>query len=286
MAPRTVDDHLNFAEGRLFGSSGSPRLDAEVLLCKVLRLSRPALRLRGQERLDTDRRLAYRDLLERRAGGAPVAYLTGMREFWSLELTVTPAVLVPRPDTEVLVERALELLPADRPLRVLDLGTGSGAIALAIATERPRARIVGVDVSAGALAVAARNAGALGLTAIEWRAGCWFEPLAGERFDLIVSNPPYIPSGDPVLDSLAAEPRTALTPGPTGLEAFEQIVNGAARHLHAGGRLAFEHGSTQGGAVAALLTAHGFGDVHTHLDYSGKPRVTLGTLQSALQENS
>ena len=292
MAARTVDDHLNFAEGRLMGSSESPRLDAEVLLCKVLKLSRPGLRIRGGERVENVNRAAFRELLERRAGGEPVAYLTGMREFWSLELAVNADVLVPRPDTEMLVEKALELLPdaalppGDRPPFVLDLGTGSGAIALAIASERPHARVVGVDISPAALAVAAHNAGRLGLTAIEWRAGHWFEPLAGERFDLIVANPPYIQGDDPVLNALAAEPRAALTPGPTGLEAFEQIIAGAARHLQGPGWLAFEHGSTQGDAVAALLTAQGFRDVRTHPDYSGKPRVTLGSLPSTLQENS
>ena len=287
MPPHTVDDHLNFAAGRLSGCSESPRLDAEVLLCKVLGWSRPGLRLHGPQRIAAASRRTYRDLLERRAGGAPVAYLTGRREFWSLNLVVTPDVLVPRPDTEVLVERALQLLAADRPLAVLDLGTGSGAIALAIASDRPLARIVGVDVSAAALGVAARNAAELGLERIQWRTGSWFAAVAGESFDLIVANPPYIAADDPALLSLAAEPRSALTPGPTGLEAFDQIVRGAARHLTPGGALAFEHGSMQGDAVAALLSAHGFGDVRTHQDYSGKPRVTLGTLlQSASEENS
>jgi release factor glutamine methyltransferase len=207
--------------------------------------------------------------------------LTGTREFWSLPLIVTPDVLVPRPETELLVEHVLGLLPDGDARSVLDLGTGSGAIALAIASERPRARITGIDVSTQALAVAQANARALGLAHIEWRLGSWFEPVRGERFDVIVANPPYVASGDPALQQLTAEPLLALAPGPTGLEALSAIIDGAAGHLNPEGWLLLEHGSTQGGEVAALLARAGFDTISSHADYSGKTRVTLGTVHSS-----
>jgi release factor glutamine methyltransferase len=206
-----------------------------------------------------------------------VAYLTGRREFWSLQLSVNPAVLVPRPETELLVELALERLPVDSRRAVLDLGTGSGAIALALAHERPRAALTGTDLSGAALAVARANARALGLERIEWLAGGWFGAVPGRRFDLIVSNPPYVAAGDPALAELAAEPALALTPGPGGLEALGAIAAGAAGFLNPGGCLLLEHGATQAAAVAALLARHGFGGIATRPDAAGLPRVTHGT---------
>ena len=191
---------------RLRSYSESPRLDAEVLLGKVLGVPRSALIVRAPEPVAADALHRYQSLIERRASGTPVAYLTGTREFWSLQLDVTPAVLVPRPETETLVELALRLLPVDGEPSVLDLGTGSGAIALAVAAERPRARVTGVDISPAALGVARRNAAALGLPRVAWRLGSWFEPVAGERFDLIVANPPYVADTDPALAKLADEP--------------------------------------------------------------------------------
>jgi release factor glutamine methyltransferase len=286
MAAVSIAESLSSAAARIAAHSLSPQLDAEVLLGNLLGLSRTELIVRGTAPMASDASSAYEAMVARRIGGDPVAYLTGMREFWSLTLKVTPAVLVPRPDTEMLVEHALTLIPKNRAFSVLDLGTGSGAIALAIASERPRARIVGSDVSEAALEVAEHNARALKLNHIEWRAGSWFQPVGGERFDLIVSNPPYIPAADPALDALGAEPRLALTPGPSGLEAFEVIIAGAGAHLTAHGMLAFEHGSTQSADLARLLKPHGFAGVRTHADYSGHPRVTLGTLHSAHQEPS
>jgi release factor glutamine methyltransferase len=277
MSPGTVAESLTLGMTQLSGHSESPRLDAELLLCKVLGLPRSGLVVHGADPLASDRRAAYGALLERRLHGAPIAYLTGTREFWSLELNVTPDVLVPRPDTEVLVEKALELLPLRQARAVLDLGTGSGAIALAIASERPLAHVTGVDISAAALAVAQSNSQALpGLARMTWRLGSWFEPVADECFDLIVSNPPYIAADDPALPALSAEPKLALTPGPTGLEAFDAIIAGAARHLHDDGWLVLEHGSTQAEAVASLLAARGFRDIRSHDDYAGNPRVTRG----------
>jgi release factor glutamine methyltransferase len=170
------------------------------------------------------------------------------------------------------------------------LGTGSGAIALAIACERPHAKVTAVDVSSAALAVAAHNARALGLTHIDWRTGSWFDAVVGERFDVIVANPPYVAADDPALERLAAEPALALTPGPTGLEALDVIARDAAQHLHPGGWLLLEHGSDQASAVTRLLAAGGFGKIRTFVDFSDRPRVTSGQVHfshhSSHQENS
>jgi release factor glutamine methyltransferase len=184
-------------------------------------------------------------------------------------------VLVPRPETETLVQHALELLPGDA-CSVLDLGTGSGAIALSLATERPHWTITGVDLSPQALTIAEENARALNLPRIAWRLGSWFAAVPGERFHLIVSNPPYIAASDPALLNLKAEPAMALASGPTGLEALALIIAQAPRHLLSEGWLVLEHGSTQAAAVCRLLKQHGFAAVRTFPDFSGKPRITLG----------
>jgi len=272
----TVADSLHRAARSLERHSDSPRLDAEILLGKVLDLSRTALVVRGGQPVPDDALLQFDELVARRRRGAPVAYLTGSREFWSLDLTVTPDVLVPRPETELVVELALELCPLGQARRVLDLGTGSGAIALAIAAERPHAHVTGVDVSAAALAVAAHNSRKHGLPGVRWRAGSWFDAVPDEHFDLIIANPPYVACDDPALARLAAEPVLALTAGPTGLEALAAIIDRAASHLNRPGWLLLEHGDTQAAEVAALLRGAGFGDVRSHHDYSGKPRVTMG----------
>jgi release factor glutamine methyltransferase len=275
--PTSIAESLQSAARELNGRSDSPRLDAEILLGKVLGATRSALLRRGDEALRTGTEQAFRELIARRAAGAPVAYLTGMREFWSLSLKVTPDVLVPRPETELLVEQALELLgPATAARTVLDLGTGSGAIALAVARERPRARVVGVDISATAARVARDNANALGLSRIEWRVGSWFAAVANERFDLILSNPPYVAAGDPALAALRAEPAIALVGGPTGLEQLSAIIAAAPSHLVPGGWLVTEHGAAQAREVAALFERHRFQDVQSLKDYSGRPRLTRG----------
>jgi release factor glutamine methyltransferase len=277
----TVAETLQRGARSLDSHSDSPRLDAELLLGKILGLSRAALIARGNDPVASERAQDYASLIEQRLRGAPIAYLTGTREFWSLALRVTPAVLVPRPETEVLVELALQRLPRDRSSSVLDLGTGSGAIALAIASERPGARVTGVDISPSALEVAIQNSRDLGLSGIDWRLGSWFAPVSGERFDMIVANPPYVAAADPALEKLAAEPAIALCDGPTGLEALSAIAGAAAPHLEDHGWLILEHGNDQAPAVARLLERHGFTQVRSHLDFSGKPRVTLGTVHAS-----
>jgi release factor glutamine methyltransferase len=284
----TIAQTLRHAALALDRHSDSPRLDAELLLGKLLGQPRSGLIARGDEPVAAASEHAFADLIEARRGGAPVAYLTGSREFWSLPLTVTPAVLVPRPETELLVELALQLAGSTprAECSVLDLGTGSGAIALALASERPRWRITGVDISPPALEIAMRNARELGLSQVDWRLGSWFEAVAGERFDLILANPPYVAAGDPALEKLRAEPAIALVAGPTGLDALLAIAAAAVSHLNERGWLLLEHGSTQGPDVVRLLQRHGFSDIRSHMDFSGKPRVTLGTLHPPHQETS
>lgn len=262
----------------LASRSESPRLDAELLLGHTLQVSRAALVVQDAAAVSTADQCRYDDLIAQRAARMPIAYLVGSREFWSLDLHVTPDVLVPRPETELLVELALQHLPKDQPRTVLDLGTGSGAIALAIAVERPLARIIAVDLSARALAIASENAVRLGLSRVEFRAGSWFDAVPGLTVDLIVSNPPYVANNDPALDLLAHEPALALASGPTGLDALVTIVGKAAAHLNPGGWLLLEHGHTQDVEVAALMQGQGFDGITSHVDYSGKPRVTLGTV--------
>jgi release factor glutamine methyltransferase len=218
----------------------------------------------------------FEDLVAARAAGQPVAYLIGRRSFWTLDLAVTPATLIPRPETELLVELALARLPSGSVGRVADLGTGSGAIALAIARERPDLAVVATDASSAAVAVARGNAAANAWHNGEFREGSWFEPLAGERFDLIASNPPYIAEGDPHLVSLQHEPALALTSGADGLEAIREIIAAAPSHLQASGWLLLEHGWDQGRAVRALMESADFAEVDTVRDLEGRDRVTQG----------
>ncbi len=253
----------------------TPDLDAQVLLAHVLGVPRTRLRSHPEESPAAAAARRYRALLERRAAGEPVAYLTGEKDFWSLRLQVTPAVLIPRPETELLVERALALWPAERA-RVADLGTGSGAIALALASARPAWRLVASDVSPDALAVARDNAAAMHITQVEFRLGSWFEPLAGERFDLLVSNPPYVAADDPHLAGLAHEPRLALTPGNDGLACLRTIIRAAGAHLEPGGWLLLEHGAAQAQAVRHELVLAGMRHVRSHRDLAGLERMTEG----------
>ncbi len=250
--------------------------DARVLLAHAL--DRPSVWLfaHGDESIDTAAQSRFETLLARRIAGEPVAYLTGHRGFWTFDLMVSPQTLIPRPETELLVELALERAPPDTALRLVDLGTGSGAIALALAHERPQAQVIAVDVSDGALAVAGANADALRLNNVEFRRGDWLQPLAGERFDLIASNPPYIAVGDAHLHALRYEPEPALSSGRYGLDAIRTIVRDAPAHLRPGGWLLLEHGWEQGDAVRGLLQGAGFDDVQTHRDLESRERVTSG----------
>lgn len=276
----TLATLLREATAALTPGRDTARLDAEVLLCHLLGRNRAYLRAWPERELDADQAAAYRKLVTRRAEGEPVAYLTGQREFWSLTLRVTPATLIPRPDTETLVEQALAYIPADTPWAVADLGTGSGAIALALAHERPHCHIVATDLSAAALEVARDNAARNRIGNVEFRLGSWFAPLAGERFQLIASNPPYIRAADPHLQNgdIRFEPPSALSAGDDGLDAIRQLIAGAAHHLAPGGRLLLEHGYDQAAAVRELLQNHDYTEVTSWRDHGGIERVSGGRL--------
>lgn len=251
------------------------RLDARLLLQYATGCSHADLLARPETPVSAAAQAQFAEWVERRAAGEPLAYLVGEAEFRGRVFQVTPAVLIPRPDTEVLVEQALRRLSGVAQPRVLDLGTGSGIVAITLALECPAARVVAVDLSGAALAVAANNAGRLGAT-VDCRAGDWYAPVAGERFDLIVSNPPYIAADDPHLlgDGLPYEPQSALTDGGDGLACLRAIVAGAAAHLRPGGWLLLEHGHEQGAACRNLLTAAGFQAAFTHPDLAGSDRVS------------
>lgn len=277
-AASTVEALLRAGLRLLEGSSLSPRLDTELLLARALGWDRARLFMNRDQPVAAAVAAQFiRDIAARRTG-RPLAHITGRREFWSLDLAVTTDVLVPRPETELLVERALLRLPADRPARVLDLGTGSGAIALAIASERPQAMVLATDQSAAALAVARANAEASGLHRVRFAAGDWFNAVDDGPFEIIVSNPPYIADAEwaGVDAELAFEPRSALAAGPDGLDALRVIAAGAPARLAPGGWLLLEHGASQGPAVRALLGAAGFGRVTTAADLAALPRVTEG----------
>ena len=262
---------------------GLDRLDAQLLLVHVLGLpaaqGRAWLLAHDTDPLPPGQGHRYAELVARRASGEPLAYLVGEKEFHGLPLSVCPSVLVPRPDTETLVDWAIELLEAGPATpRVADLGTGSGAIALGLKKAVPHALVTAVDLSPAALAVAQANGARLGL-AVRWLAGSWFEPLTqatAEPFDLIVSNPPYISQDDPHLAALRHEPSLALISGMDGLDALRHIVRCAGAHLAAGGWLLLEHGHEQAPAVQALLRAAGYGAVSTRPDLAGRPRCTGG----------
>lgn len=253
------------------------RRDAEILLAAAWQRSRVLLLAYPDEPVPEAVATRFATSCARRAAGEPVAYLLGRREFWSLIFHVTPAVLVPRPETELLVERVLARVAAPRAT-VADLGTGSGCIAIALAHEHPDWTLTGTDASADALAVARRNGQSLVDGRVHWLQGDWFAPLAGQRFDALVSNPPYIAAADPVLvgDGLSHEPRDALTPGGDGTGALATLINGAPGHLKAGGWLLLEHGTTQAEALRAALVARGFTHVTSHRDLAGHERVTEG----------
>jgi release factor glutamine methyltransferase len=256
---------------------GLERLDAQLLLAHRLQRPRAWLLAHDSAPLSAEQQQAYLAGCQRRADGEPLAYLLSEREFHGLMLQVSPAVLVPRPDTETLVDWALELLatPLAAKPEVADLGTGSGAIALALKHRHPAAHVSAVECSAPALEVARANAAHHRLQ-VEWQLGSWWQPLAGRRFHLVASNPPYVAEDDPHLAALRHEPALALTPGGNGLSALAQIARGAPAHLHDAGWLLLEHGHEQADAVCRLLTDAGFEAVQTRADLAGRPRCSGG----------
>ena len=273
MASATVRELLLQAARDIAGDSA--RADAELLLADALGASRTWLIAHDDALVDAAPRARFDATVARRRDGEPVAMILGRQAFWSLTLELGPATLVPRPDTERLVELALERLPPVAPADVLDLGTGSGAIALAIASERPAARVTATDASDAALAIARGNAARLGLR-LRFLQGDWFAPVQGERFDLVLSNPPYLADDDPHLPALRHEPRAALVSGSTGLESIAAICSDAPAHLRAGGWLLLEHGNTQGAQARALLGAAGVARVETWQDSEGRDRASGG----------
>jgi release factor glutamine methyltransferase len=273
----TIKAALQEAVLRLGGSPGA-RLDAEVILVSVSGVGDRTFLFSHPEQEVTAKQLQeFEAKLSRRERGEPVAYITGTREFWSLELQVTDATLIPRPETELVVETVLEHFGGEQSLGVLDLGTGAGAISLALASEEPGWKMVALDKSVEALEVARANARRLGIDNITWLESDWYSSVT-ERFEVIVSNPPYVEEGDPLLEQgdVRFEPRSALASGVDGLLDIRKVVQGAGEYLESGGLLVVEHGFNQGDGVRVLFEAAGFCNVQTRKDLAGKDRVTLG----------
>ena len=269
-----LDAAIADATERLSHVSESPRLDAEILLCRTIDMPRSYLFAHPEDELDTLTRDRFEAILRRREHGAPMAYIMGVKEFWSQEFAVSPATLVPRPETEILVNLALCEIPREAAWRVLDLGTGSGVIAVTIACERPLSMVTAVDVSEEALLVAQENVRALAPGNVECLPGDWTEPVRDRTFDLIVSNPPYVRAQDDALTALRHEPQSALVAGDDGLDAIRVLARDCRDIIVERGLLLIEHGYDQREDVAALLAAHGWVEVQCHDDLAGRPRVT------------
>lgn len=262
---------------RLLTGKQGKRLEAEVLLSHSLGVNRAWLYANVEQDVAGQAVSNFLQLIQRRLHGEPVAYLTGVREFWSLNLKVTPDVLIPRAETELLVETALKRIPADARWRIADLGTGSGAIALAIAFERPRCEVFASDISSAALSIAQQNADSLNLRQVHFLQGSWLSPLEG-KFKGIVSNPPYVAKHDPHMKQgdCRFEPDSALSPGSDAMTSIRHIAEAALPYLETGGFLAFEHGCEQGDASRQLLFQLGYTEVETISDLAGLERVTTG----------
>ena len=278
----SVADTLRTAASRLQAAlrldRDEARLEARILVAHALGVDRAWLIAHDRDALAAHQAAAIQALIARREQGEPVAHLLGEKEFYGRLFQVTPDVLIPRPETELLVEAALARLPKEQPLHILDLGTGSGCVAITLALERPLARVVAVDRAPAALAIARNNARRLGAANVEFIRSDWYAELGVKKFDMIVSNPPYIAAGDPHLHrgDLRFEPNSALAAGTVGLDAIRAILSGAAAHLEPGGWLLLEHGFDQGVQVAALLARHGFGHIRTLRDLAGLERISLG----------
>lgn len=269
-----IEKALSEATEKLSIVSEAARLEAELLLARAIDMPRSFLFAHPEDELDSDALQRLDETVTRRLAGEPMAYITGSKEFWSMELAVSPATLVPRPETELLVDIALRDIPRKGEWQILDLGTGSGAIALAIARERPLCSITAVDISVEALAVARENANRNTIGNVEFLDGDWTAPVAGRTFEVIVSNPPYVRADDEALDALRAEPLSALAAGDEGLDAIEVIARDCREIISDNGVLVLEHGAGQQEAVAELLMARGWANIRCYNDYSGLPRVT------------
>jgi len=270
-----LDAAIAEATEQLSKVSESPRLDAEILLCRSIDMPRSYLFAHPEDELDELTASRFRAIVERRMSGEPMAYITGTKEFWSHELLVSQATLVPRPETELLVDLALREIPRKAEWQVLDLGTGSGAIAISIAVERRMCQVTAVDISDAALAVARENARSLAPGNVVLEAGNWTEPVREQRFDVIVSNPPYVRSSDKALLALQHEPQSALAAGNDGLDAIRVLAADCVPILKESGILLIEHGAEQPAAVAELLAQHGWTGICCHNDLAGLPRVTV-----------
>ncbi len=279
---QTIALALELGIERLTGTPNTiPRLEAEVMLSSLLDKPRTYLVAWPEMQLSPEQTQCFQEMIERRTTGEPIAYITGSREFWSLNLEVTPDTLIPRPETETLVERALEHIPEGRAMRIADLGTGSGAIAAAIASERPLCDIIATDFSPRTLQVAQRNFRRLGLSNIKTCTGEWCRALpAGVKFDIIVSNPPYVADGDGHLahNGLPWEPQRALRSGDDGLDDIHRIIEETPEYIAPNGWLFLEHGFDQGVRVRSLLQEAGFSGVRTSQDLAGHDRVSIGQI--------
>jgi len=262
----------------LIRASALPRLEAEILLAHLLDKNRSWLIAHDTDVLDEQSVTAFKALEQRRLNGEPSAYITGIREFWSLPLKVNATTLIPRPDTELLVEQVLLKIPENQSLKILDLGTGSGAIALAIASERPCAQIIATDFSAEALGIAQENAENLSLHNIHFIQSHWYQAIPEQGFDFIVSNPPYIAADDPHLDTLGYEPITALTAGPDEFNAFKSILSGLKHYLVPNGWIALEHGHDQREPISDLCHQAGLTKLSTYDDLEGRPRLIVAQM--------
>jgi release factor glutamine methyltransferase len=279
--PVSIEKALSEATARLGEVSDAARLEAELLLARAIDMPRSFLFAHPEDVLDDAALQRLQSTLARRLDGEPMAYITGTREFWSMELIVSPATLVPRPETELLVDIVLRDVPRKAAWQILDLGTGSGAIALALARERQLCHVTATDVSADALAVARQNANQLSIANVEFVEGYWAEPVAGRTFNMIATNPPYVAAGDAALESLRSEPLSALAAGADGLDAIRILAKECPSIIAAGGLLVLEHGADQKEAVAEVLSSYGWQSIQCYDDYSGLPRVTSASFSAS-----
>jgi release factor glutamine methyltransferase len=276
--PNSLLQQLTLAGSRLQHITDTPQLDAEVLLCHYLNKSRSYLRAWPEAQLSANDCDAYQQLISQRQQGTPIAYLTGHREFWSREFNVNPNVLIPRADSELLIELCLNRIDTDCPGKLIDLGTGSGILAITLAAERPLCHVTATDISAAALQVATENARQLAISNISFQQSNWFATITNQDFDLILSNPPYIAENDAHLQQgdLRFEPQSALISAEQGLKDIRLLAEQARSHLKNHGHLLIEHGYNQADGVQTLFKTQGYQHIETHRDLSGQPRVTSG----------